>query len=175
MGERDNQTLRDCLFHTDITTRNKARNTFRKHIDNVLSASYGPDLCITYRCIDENQNEKLKTDIVDNLFIEKEPCYFWRARHKDLCNKVKGGIMYCGECDKNITTVDIVNQSLQRLSNAIISGNRAQLNTSQEYSTFTWQVRHGRIHFLVPHEWMLRIRNRFFLGKNPCSKNIIEV
>jgi hypothetical protein len=36
--------------------------------------------------------------------------------------------MYCGECDKNITTVDIVNQSLQRLRNAIIPGNRAQLN-----------------------------------------------
>jgi hypothetical protein len=36
--------------------------------------------------------------------------------------------MYCGECDKNITTVDIVNQSLQRLRDAIISGNRTQLN-----------------------------------------------
>jgi hypothetical protein len=36
--------------------------------------------------------------------------------------------MYCGECDKNITTVDIVNQSLQRLSDAIIPGKRAQLN-----------------------------------------------
>ncbi len=31
-------------------------------------------------------------------------------------------------CDKNITTVDIVNQSLQRLRDAIIPGNRAQLN-----------------------------------------------
>ncbi len=36
--------------------------------------------------------------------------------------------MYCGECDKNITTVDIVNQSLQRLRDAIIPGNIAQLN-----------------------------------------------
>jgi hypothetical protein len=36
--------------------------------------------------------------------------------------------MYCGECDKNITTVDIVNQSLQRLRDAIIPGNLAQLN-----------------------------------------------
>jgi hypothetical protein len=36
--------------------------------------------------------------------------------------------MYCGECDKNITTVDFVNQSLQRLRDAIIPGNRAQLN-----------------------------------------------
>ena len=36
--------------------------------------------------------------------------------------------MYCSECDKNISTVDIVNQSLQRLRDAIIPGKRAQLN-----------------------------------------------
>jgi hypothetical protein len=41
---------------------------------------------------------------------------------------VKGGIMYYGVCDKNITTVDIVNQALQRLRDAIILGNKAQLN-----------------------------------------------
>jgi hypothetical protein len=41
---------------------------------------------------------------------------------------VKGGIISCGECDKNITSVDIVNQSPQRLRDAIIPGNRAQLN-----------------------------------------------
>ncbi len=36
--------------------------------------------------------------------------------------------MYCSECDKNISTVDIVNQSLQRLRDAIIPSNKAQLN-----------------------------------------------
>jgi hypothetical protein len=46
--EEINQTLRDCLFHKDTTTRNKAQNTFCKHINNVLSASCGPDLCITH-------------------------------------------------------------------------------------------------------------------------------
>ncbi len=121
--EEINQTVRDCLFHKDTIT-----NTFCKHINNVLSASYGPDLCITHRFIDENQNEELKTNIAINLFKEKELCYFERARHKDLCKEVKGGIMYCGECDKNITTVDIVSQSFQRLRDAIIPGNRSQLN-----------------------------------------------
>jgi hypothetical protein len=38
--EEINQTLRYCLFHKDTTTRNKAQNTFCKHIDNVISASY---------------------------------------------------------------------------------------------------------------------------------------
>ncbi len=74
--EEINQMLRDCLFQKDTTTRNKGQHTFCKHIDNVLSASYGPDLCITHGCINENQSEELKTNFANNLFEEKEPCYF---------------------------------------------------------------------------------------------------
>ncbi len=74
--EEINQTLIDCLFHIDTTTRNEAQHTFCKHINNVPSASYRPDLCIPHRCIDENQNKELKTNIADNLFKEEEPCYF---------------------------------------------------------------------------------------------------
>ncbi len=113
-AEEINQTLRDCLFHKDSTTRTEARNSFCKHIDNVICANYGSGLRITHQCVGKNENEELKTDIADNLFKEKEPCYFRCARHKELCNEVKGGIMYCGECNKTITTVDIVNKSLQR-------------------------------------------------------------
>jgi hypothetical protein len=36
--------------------------------------------------------------------------------------------MYCGECNKTITTVDIVNKSLQRWRDTINLGNRAQHN-----------------------------------------------
>ncbi len=70
--EEIKQNVRDCLFHKDTTTSDTARNIFCKQIDNNLSASYGP-VCITHRCIDENQNEELKTDIANNLFKEKEP------------------------------------------------------------------------------------------------------
>ncbi len=38
-----NQTLQDCLFDTDATIRKDARKTFCQHINNVISASYGPD------------------------------------------------------------------------------------------------------------------------------------
>jgi hypothetical protein len=77
MGGRDQLLdLRDCLFHKDTTTKNEAQNTFCKHKDNALNARCGPDLCITNRCTDDNQNEELKTDIANNLFKEKEPCYF---------------------------------------------------------------------------------------------------
>jgi hypothetical protein len=41
-----NQTLRDRLFDTDATKRKDAWKTFCQHIDNVISASYGPDLSI---------------------------------------------------------------------------------------------------------------------------------
>ncbi len=39
-----NQTLRDCLFGMDATKRKDAQKTFCQHIDNVINASYGPDL-----------------------------------------------------------------------------------------------------------------------------------
>jgi hypothetical protein len=45
------QTLRDCLFDTDATKRKDARITFCQHINNVISASYGPGLSIMHRCI----------------------------------------------------------------------------------------------------------------------------
>jgi hypothetical protein len=120
--------LRDCLFHKDSTTRTEAQNSFCKHIDNEICANYGSDLCITHKCVDKNKDKELKTDIADNLFKENKPCYFRRARHKELCNEVKGGIMYCGECNKTITTVYIVNKSVQRWRDTIFPGNRAQLN-----------------------------------------------
>ncbi len=50
-----NQTLRDCLFDMDATKRKDAQKIFCQHIDNVISACYGPDLSITHRCIDGNE------------------------------------------------------------------------------------------------------------------------
>ncbi len=126
--EEINWTLRDCLFHKDSTTRTKVRNSFCKQIDNVICANYGSDLCITHKCVDKNKNKELKTNIADNLFKENKPFYFRRARHKELCDEVKEGIMYCGECNKTITTVDIVNKSVQKWRDTIFPGNRAQLN-----------------------------------------------
>ena len=71
-----NQTLRDCLFDTDATKRKNARKTFCQHIDNVISASYGPNFCITHRCIDGDENEQLKVDTPKNLFSKKDSTIF---------------------------------------------------------------------------------------------------
>jgi hypothetical protein len=63
-----------------------------------MSTSYGPQFCITHKCIGENDQETLKTDIPGNIFKEKEPDCFRQARHKELYNDVRGGIMFCQDC-----------------------------------------------------------------------------
>ncbi len=70
--EEINQTIRYCLFHKDDTTRAEARNIFFKHIDDVISASYGLDLYISHRCVDKDQHKELKIDIANNLLKEKK-------------------------------------------------------------------------------------------------------
>jgi hypothetical protein len=60
------------LFHKDNKTRLEARDTFIKHIDDVLSADYGSDLYISYRCVQKDKNEELKIDITNNLLKEEK-------------------------------------------------------------------------------------------------------
>ena len=71
--EEINQTLRNALFDNVNKTKNKARQTFQQHIDNVVSTSYGPPFRITHQCIGEKDQETLKTSIPESLFKEKEP------------------------------------------------------------------------------------------------------
>ncbi len=126
--EEIDQTIRNCLFHKVNTARIEARNIFPAHISNVISASYGPDLYISQRCVNKDQNEELKIDIADNLLKDIKEYDCRRARHKELCNKVKENIMYCPECGQSISTVDIVNNSLKRWRDTFIPNNRAQHN-----------------------------------------------
>jgi hypothetical protein len=67
------QTLRDCLYYKDATERYNAQKTFCQHINNLISASYGSDLCITHKCINGDENKQLKIDTANNLFRDKEP------------------------------------------------------------------------------------------------------
>ncbi len=117
-----------CLFDTDATKRKDARKTFCQHINNVISASYGPDLSITHRCIDRDENEQLKIGIANNLFREKDPTHFCCARQKEMYDEVNWGIMYCPDCKQTMSTIDIVNKALQRWKDCLIPGDRAQHN-----------------------------------------------
>jgi hypothetical protein len=104
----------------------KPRQTFEQHIDNVVSTSYGPQFCITYKCIGEMDQEILKTGIPESIFKEKVPDCLCQARHKDLCKDIGGGIMFCQDCEQTILTTDIVNESLKRWKDTVIQGARAQ-------------------------------------------------
>jgi hypothetical protein len=123
-----NQTLRDCLFETDAIKRKNAQKTFCQHIDNVISASYGPDLIITHKCIENEEDEPLKVNIPENMFSEKEPTILRLARHKELYDEVKGGIMFCPDCNQTMSSIDIVNNALQRWKDCLIPSDRAQHN-----------------------------------------------
>ncbi len=112
------------MFDTDAANRKDAQKTFCQHIDNVISACYGPELIITHRCIDGDEKEQNKVDIPVNLFREKVR----RARHKELCDESNGGIMYCPDCTQTVSTIDIVNKALQRWKDCLIPGDRAQYN-----------------------------------------------
>ena len=83
-----------------------------KHIDNVTSASYGPDLNIIHRCVDGKENEQLNVDIPQNLFSEKDPTILQCARHKELYDEVKGDIMLCPDCKQTVSSIDIINKAL---------------------------------------------------------------
>ncbi len=85
-----NQTVKNCLFHEDITIRDRARKTFCEQIDSVITASCGEELCITRNCLNENNDVVCKQEMVQNIFQEQDPCTFRRARHKELCTEIKG-------------------------------------------------------------------------------------
>jgi hypothetical protein len=81
-----------------------------------------------HRCVGGDEKEQLKNGIADKLFREKGPTYFCCARHKELYDEVKGGIMYCPDCNQTMSTIDILNKALQRWKNLLIPGDRAQQN-----------------------------------------------
>jgi hypothetical protein len=53
---------------------------------------------------------------------------FWRSflLNRAQYRVISAAVMYCEDCDKTISIVDIVNQSLQTWRDSIITGERAQ-------------------------------------------------
>ncbi len=120
------ETLRNCLFHEDHVARDIARRSFCKQIDNVLTASYGSELCIIHKCKKEGSGVINKQDIAEVLFEERDPYIFRRARHKELCVDIDGGLMSCSDCEEIISTSSIINNCLQKWRNTIIPGEQSQ-------------------------------------------------
>ena len=88
--EEINQTLRNALFDNDNKTRNKARQTFQQHIDNVVSTSYGPQFFITHKCIGEKDKETLKTGIPEVYSKRKNLIVYVKQGTKTYAMTLKG-------------------------------------------------------------------------------------
>jgi hypothetical protein len=119
------QTLRNCLFHEDISVKNTARIIFCKHINTVVTASYGSEFCIMHKCNNFNNDIISKHDTPEKSFQEQNASTFCRARYKELCSEIQGKVMSCSTCQKTISASDIVNQSLQQFKEHLILGERS--------------------------------------------------
>ncbi len=67
-----------CLIRT-TTQGKKLDKHLKKHIDNFISTSYGPEFCVTHKCISENDQEISKTDIPENIFKEKDSSFILKS------------------------------------------------------------------------------------------------
>jgi len=126
--EEMDQTLRNALFDNDPNTTKQARKKFLEIVDKYINASYGPQLSVKHNCMDDNNQETTIVDTPENIFEENKPDCFREARHKDLCNVIKGNVMFCQSCNKTISTTDIINQSLQRWKDICLPNAREQNN-----------------------------------------------
>ncbi len=61
LGGGNHSNIQKCSVWQYHQTRNKAR--LQQHIYNVVNPSYGPQYCITHKCIGEKDQETLKTGI----------------------------------------------------------------------------------------------------------------
>ncbi len=163
------------MFDTDTTKRKDAQKTFCQHINNVISASYGPELRITHRYIDGDENVQLKIGIADKLFREKDPTHFCLARHKELYDKVKGGIMYCPDCNQTASTIDIVNKALQRWKDCLIPGDREQHNRPDTMIPLSKERLDMATYTFSYHMDGGCVLNRSILGGYQCLRNIAQV
>ncbi len=49
-----------------------------------MTASYGLEICITHKCLNENNETVYKHDIIQQLFQEHDQWIFCCAGHKEL-------------------------------------------------------------------------------------------
>ncbi len=76
MGYSNKPKSTKLLFHEDITVRDRARKSFCQQINNVIAASYGAELCIAHNCLNENNDNVCRHDMVQNLFQEQDQFFF---------------------------------------------------------------------------------------------------
>jgi hypothetical protein len=78
--------------------------------------------------LNENNEVVHKQDTVQNMFQEQDPSTFRRARHKELCTEIQGGLMSCSDCGKIISTSDIIINCLKWRRDIVKLRNRIKDN-----------------------------------------------
>ncbi len=122
------------------------------------------DLYISHRCVRKDKNEESKIEIADDMLKEKKEVDFRRARHKELYDEVMGNIMYCAECDKTMTTVDIMNNVLERWRDTVIPNEATVVRLGGAMV--------GLLVWGVPNNTCQKIRDGYSLALN--SQNLIQ-
>ncbi|KAL7524123.1 hypothetical protein ACHAXR_001615, partial [Thalassiosira sp. AJA248-18] len=102
--------VRSALFEGNEADRTKAKQKIIDHIDKVMNSSYGGDIYVVHKC---NQSEGTACR-VGEIFQQCSLQTLRNARHKNLCNDVRGNILECKDCKELFSTTDIVNLALKR-------------------------------------------------------------
>ena len=111
-AEELNNVLRNDLLQRDKSDRLKSKQKMIDHIDLVMNATYSEDITVEHTCHKVGTESSLKLGTVDQLFQQRPLQEIRNARHKNLCNDVRGGILECKECKEPFTTADIANLAL---------------------------------------------------------------
>jgi len=97
--------MRNELFDDIEEKRAKAREDFCARVDDVMSASYtATEWIVEHKCGAKGK--------VSEVFKECGLQDLRDARHKVLCQDIKGKVMKCKECDEKVSTQDIINLAL---------------------------------------------------------------
>ena len=105
--------MRDQFIKYDEGEKADARKRFTRLIDNLLHTSYGPDLVVEHACNDVSVPSVSDLTPADSVFVDWEPQVFCDARHKTLSHDIRGRVMQCVKYGSEVSTIDIVNLSLE--------------------------------------------------------------
>ena len=121
-----NPKLRTQIFDKNEETRLKAKNEFIGIVDKLLHTSFGPELKVVHNCRDRDQDKIPRP--VGKVFKEVNNQTIRNARHKTLCHKIGGKLMYCEHCEEEYSPTDIVNLALESWhSIAVRKGSKADV------------------------------------------------
>ena len=123
------QALRKNLFHKDPNIRKETKAKFYAYIDKVMSASFDEDLVITHHCEGSSDSvTRIVSDSSDGHVCQLSDQIVRDARCKELSRALDGQILECDSCHTPLSTIDVINLSLNRWKKHCLRGTHRQLS-----------------------------------------------